>query len=81
MDGWLWAASTSEEVRWDRPATAAAMWGGLAASSLIAGCHLTLWIRPSVRAIGLTLGFGARGLTRGSAGLFAADALIDRRGD
>jgi ZIP family zinc transporter len=40
----------------------AAWWAAVAASSLLIGCAITLWLRPSNRAIGLTMGFGAGAL-------------------
>jgi zinc transporter, ZIP family len=44
------------------PALGAAWWAAVAASSLLLGCAITLWLRPSNRAIGLTMGFGAGAL-------------------
>ncbi len=43
-------------------AGAAAWWGALGASSLLLGSGLTLWLRPSDRVVGLTMGFGAGAL-------------------
>ena len=43
-------------------ALSAAAWGALAASSLLLGCAVTLWTRPSTRVVGLTMGFGAGAL-------------------
>src|SRR5262249_26554549 len=40
----------------------AALWGALAASSLLIGALLALWLRPSNRTIGLIMGFGAGAL-------------------
>jgi ZIP family zinc transporter len=40
----------------------AALWGVLAASSLLIGALLALWLRPSTRIIGLIMGFGAGAL-------------------
>lgn len=40
----------------------AALWGALAASSLLIGALLALWLRPSNRIIGLIMGFGAGAL-------------------
>ncbi len=43
-------------------ALTAALWGVLASSSLLIGALLALWLRPSHRLIGLTMGFGAGAL-------------------
>jgi ZIP family zinc transporter len=43
-------------------AFAAALWGVLAASSLLIGAGLALWLRPSNRIVGLVMGFGAGAL-------------------
>jgi ZIP family zinc transporter len=40
----------------------AALWGVLAASSLLIGAGLALWLRPSNRIVGLVMGFGAGAL-------------------
>ncbi len=40
-------------------ALTAAVWGAIAASSLLIGSVLTYWLKPSRRAIGLIMGFGA----------------------
>ena len=43
-------------------ALTAALWGALAASALVIGALLALWLRPSNRTIGLIMGFGAGAL-------------------
>ncbi len=43
-------------------AGAAAGWAAIAAASLLIGCALTLWLRPSDRVVGLVMGFGAGAL-------------------
>ncbi|HET9223962.1 MAG TPA: hypothetical protein VFO07_15730, partial [Roseiflexaceae bacterium] len=43
-------------------ALSAALWGGIAASSLLIGALLALWLRPSNQVIGLIMGFGAGAL-------------------
>jgi ZIP family zinc transporter len=43
-------------------AAAAAAWAAIAAASLLIGCALTLWLRPSDRVVGLVMGFGAGAL-------------------
>jgi zinc transporter, ZIP family len=45
---------------------AAAGWAAIAASSLVVGCALTLWLRPADRVVGLTMGFGAGALISAS---------------
>jgi ZIP family zinc transporter len=40
-------------------ALTAALWGALAASSLLFGAALAIWLRPSNRIVGLVMGFGS----------------------
>jgi ZIP family zinc transporter len=40
----------------------AGLWGALAASSLLIGAALAIWLRPSYRIIGLIMGFGSGAL-------------------
>jgi hypothetical protein len=43
-------------------ALTAGLWGALAASSLLAGAALAIWLRPSDRIVGLVMGFGSGSL-------------------
>jgi ZIP family zinc transporter len=59
-------------------ALAAAGWGAVAASSLVVGCGLTLWLRPSERVIGLTMGFGAGALISATSYELVLEAIVSR---
>jgi zinc transporter, ZIP family len=54
----------------------AALLGALAASSLVIGALLAMWLRPSYRAIGLIMGFGAGALISAVAYELVEEAII-----
>jgi ZIP family zinc transporter len=56
-------------------ALTAALWGALAATSLLIGALLALWLRPSNQIIGLIMGFGAGALISALAYELVAEAI------
>jgi ZIP family zinc transporter len=56
-------------------ALTAALWGALAATSLLIGALLALWLRPSNRIIGLVMGFGSGALISAVAYELVAEAI------
>jgi hypothetical protein len=59
-------------------AAAAAAWGAVAASSLVVGCGLTLWLRPTARVVALTMAFGAGALISATSYELVLEAIAAR---
>jgi ZIP family zinc transporter len=56
-------------------ALSAGGWGALAASSLLIGCAITLWLRPGPRVVALTMAFGAGALISATAYELVLEAI------